>query len=55
MAPEAEPVSAPRRVLLVVVDDMSAMSSPMYAEDFPELSFRSTPLPNVEAICDAGR
>lgn len=53
-APEAEPVSAPRRVLLVVVDDMSAMSSPMYADDFPDLTFRSAPLPNVESICDGG-
>lgn len=49
-----EKASPPRRVLLVVVDDMSAMSSSMYAEDFPEVRFRSAPMPNVEAICESG-
>jgi len=49
-----EEVPAPRRVLLVVVDDMSAMSSSMYAEDFPEVHFRSASMPNVEGICESG-
>ena len=49
-----EKASPPRRVLLVVVDDMSAMSSSMYAEDFPDVHFRSAPMPNVEGICESG-
>jgi arylsulfatase A-like enzyme len=44
----------PRRVLLVIADDMSAAATPMYASDNPDVTLDTPPMPTVQGICGDG-
>jgi arylsulfatase A-like enzyme len=48
------PAARPRRVLLVVADDISAAATSMYAADYPDVHFETAPMPTVEALCSGG-
>ncbi len=44
----------PRRVLLVIADDLGARSTPMYADDFTDVELDTARMPVIEARCGDG-